>query len=809
MKKISFSDILPHVLAIVVFLIVTISFFNPFFFENKTLNQNDITQFIWGSQELRDYRAETGDEGLWAGTMFSGMPAYLVNLDWSDDVVVAIKKTLSLFLPHPICNIFLAFISYYIMLLAFRVRPYLAIAGALVFGLSSYMIIGLSAGHNARIGAIAFMPLVMAGIHLAFTNRRILGLGVTAAGLSLQLRENHLQITYYLMIIVIVYGIIQLVEAIREKKLVEFFKTIGILVGAAAIAVCTFIGPLWAITEFSKYSTRGQSELKTTSTNTYGSGLPKSYAFAYSNGIFEPLTALVPNFYGGSSFSALVNDEKSKTYQALVNSGDQNMANQLAQRSSSYWGDQPLSAPYYEGAIVVFLFVLGCFIVEKKYWIWLVTVSGIAIAMSWGDSFQSFNYFIFDYLPGYNKFRSVTFVMVIVFFSLPLLGMMGLESILQTGVTKEVKRKLIIAFGLTGGVCLLFFVGASAFSYARPNEANLPAWFLNALHSDRESLLRSDAFRSLAFITSIFILLYFDVPKRTFIGFVAFLIIMSTIDVVVVDKRYFTEANYQRKTNMTKFTATAADEAMLQDKSYHRVLNIADFYSAATSQFHNSLGGYNGVRLKRYQELYDSAISVQTEQLIETLQKGAPEFKRFGVLNMLNTKYFVYGPDVSNVIPNPAANGVAWFVKNVEEVNSPNEELIKTQSVNTKEVAVIDVSKFKTNHLLTSDSLASIKLIEKKPFWLKYESQTSQAGLAVFSEIYYPWGWHAKIDNVEAPIMRANYVLRALELPKGTHTIEFVFEPRPYTVGNKITMIFGWILLLVLLGSLGYSLRKQ
>ncbi|MEJ0055800.1 MAG: hypothetical protein WDN75_09200 [Bacteroidota bacterium] len=637
--KISFKDILPHLLAVIVFLVVTVTFFSPVFFDNKILSQQDITQFLWGSKELRDFRDATGEEGLWAGTMFSGMPAYMVNLDWSDGVVVGMKKVLSLFLPHPVCNIFLSFVCYYIMMLAFRVRLYLAIAGALAFGLSSYMIIGLSAGHNARIGAIAFMPLVMAGIHLAFTDKRTLGFGVTAAGLSLQLRENHVQITYYLVIIVAVYGVVQLISAFREKKLNEYAKTIGVLVVAATIAVCTFAGPLWAINEFSKYSTRAKSELVTSSEDASGSGLPKSYAFQYSNGIFEPITALVPNFYGGSSFNAFVNDEKSKTYQSLVQSGDQNTANQLAQFSSSYWGDQPLSAPYYESAILVFLFVLGCFIVERKYWLWLVVSSGLAIALSWGDNFASFNYFLFDYLPGYNKFRSVTFVMVIVFFSFPLLGMMGLENILQTGMTKELKKKLLIAFGLTGGLCLLFFIFAGSFSYARPNEARLPVWFLTALHSDRESLLRSDAFRSFAFILVIFILLYFDLPKRISLpGFFAFLILAVAIDVVVVDKRYFTEGNYQRKRDTSKFTASPADEAILRDKSYYRVLNLVDFYNAGTSQFHHSLGGYSGVRLKRYQELYDSCISVENERFIADAQKGDIDFEKFGILNMLNTR---------------------------------------------------------------------------------------------------------------------------------------------------------------------------
>ncbi len=809
MKKISLTDALPHFVAIVVFLLVTIFFFNPIFFDNKAINQGDINQFLWGSKELRDYRAATGAEGLWSNAMFSGMPAYLVNLDWSDGAISGMKRVLSFFLPHPITNIFLAFVCYHILLLVFKVRPYLAVAGALAFGLSSYMIIGLSAGHNARIGAIAFMPLVMAGIHLAFTHRKILGLGVTAAGLALHLRENHAQITYYLIIIVGAYGIIQLVYALREKQLPEFFKTIGMLSVAALLAAATFVGPLMAITEYSRYSTRGKSELVTTSADTFGSGLPKSYAFAYSNGIFEPITLLVPDFYGGSSSHSFVSEQESETYKALVKANDESMANQLAQYSSSYWGSQPLSAPYYAGAIIVFLFVLGLLVVEKRFVWWLASVSVIAIMLSWGSNFESFNYFLFDYLPGYNKFRSVTFAMVIVFFSMPLLGMLGLEQVLQTGIAKENKRKLIIAFGLTGGLCFLFFLLAGMFSFSKSFESQLPAWFTNALHADRESMMRGDALRSFAFIFSIFILLYFNVHQKiSAIGFFTFLSFMIVIDMAVVDGRYLTKDEYKRKRDNASLAPTPSNETILKDKGTYRVLNLRGFYEAGTSNFHRSLGGYHGVRIKRYQELFDSCIVREQEQLIADAQQGRIDFSNFGVINMLNTKYFLYGDNASDIILNSEANGNAWFVKEVAKVNSPNEELTTVAGVNTKAIAVIDDSKFKVQNF-DYDSVSKIDLVETKPPYLKYESESSANSLAVFSEIYYPKGWHAFIDGKEVSILRVNYVLRALEVPSGKHVIEFKFEPKPYLIGNKITMASSWVLVLVVVGCLGLSLREE
>jgi hypothetical protein len=811
MKKISFSDILPHGSAIVIFLIVTIFFFSPVFFDNKSVSQGDITQFLWGSRELRDFRAKTGEEGLWAGTMFSGVPAYLVNLRWSDAPVASIKKVISVFLPHPVENIFLAFLCYYILLLSFKVRPFLAIAGALAFGLTSYMIIGLSAGHNARIGAIAFMPLVMAGIHLTFNKKTILGFGVTAAGLSLHLRENHAQITYYLLLIVLTYGLVQLIYSIREKQIKDFLKTIGVLTVAAIIAAGTFFGPLWGVIEFSKYSTRGKSELVSTSENTKGSGVPKSYAFQYSNGIGEPITMLIPEFYGGSSFNAFVNDPNSKTYQALSNAGNQQLANQLAQYSSSYWGAQPLSAPYYAGAIIVFLFVLGVLIVERKYIWWLVPVSVLAVMLSWGSSFEAFNYFMFDYLPGYNKFRSVTFSMVMIFFAMPLLGMMALENLLQKGVDKKTKQQLLVAFGATGGLCLLFFLFAGMFSYAKDVESQLPGWFMNALHDDRQAMLRSDAIRSFAFIAGIFIMLFFNVPKKFPMGFFAFLIFMTTIDLAVVDKRYFTKDQYQRARDNSKFEPTPVDQVILKDKSYYRVFNLAEFYEARTSNFHHSVGGYHGVRIKRFEELNDSCISRERDELVNDAQQGKIDFKKYGVLNMLNAKYLVYGTDANNVIPNPEANGPAWFVNEVIVVNSPNEELNKIGTVNTRSVAVIDNSKFKTQKTnFETDSSSSIRITgNSRPNVLTYESQSNADGLAVFSEIYYPKGWKATIDGKEVPILRADYVLRALEIPAGKHTIEFKFEPKPYLIGNKITMASSWVLLLVVLGTLGWSLRKD
>lgn len=810
MRNIRFSDhILPHLIAVFVFLVVTILFFNPVFFDNKALEQGDIQQWSGSSKELRDYREQTGKEGLWVATMFSGMPAYLVNLQWSDGPVITLKKILSVFLPHPVSNIFLAFVCYYILLLSFRIRSWFAIAGALAFGLSSYMIIGLSAGHNARIGAIAFMPLVVAGIHLAFTGKRILGFGVTALGMALHLRENHLQITYYLMLIVLVYGLVHLILAIQTKRIVDFLKTILVLVPAVLIAAGTFFGQFWAITEYTRYSIRGPSEIATAKSETETDGLSKAYAFQYRYGIWEPMTLFIPNFYGGSSMDLLAADQESKTYQSLNQAGDNETANQLANYARAYWGPQDFTVgAYYAGAIICFLFLVGVVFAERKYVWWLVPLGALSLMLSWGDSFATFNYFMFDYFPGYNKFRSVNFALVIILFSMPLLGMLGLENLLAKGWSKETQKKLLWPVSITVGLCLIFIAIGGFGSFLKPEEAQFPVWFRNAIQRDRILLLRSDAWRSLILIV-LFSAAIFSLLKNYLKPAVIYpvLVVLIWFDLGFVNTRYFTKDNYKRKRENAFAQPTAADQEILKDKSYYRVYNLqSPMTEARTSFFHNSLGGYHGAKLRRYQDLYDSVISKNTRQLFEDFQKGTPDFEAYNALNMLNAKYFVYGPDKENVILNPAAFGNAWFVKEVIPVNSPAEELMKVTAIKTKDIAVMNSQQ--VSGQLEVDSLASVSLMEHQPPYLKYESESSTKGIMVFSEIYYPKGWHAFIDGNEVPILRADFILRALEVPAGKHIIEFKFEPKPYVIGNKITMASGWLLLLVVMGSIGWSVRN-
>jgi hypothetical protein len=811
MRKLNFSqDIFPHITALLIFLVVTVITFHPVFFDNRSLSQHDITQWEGSSKLLRDYRAASGEEGLWAPSMFSGMPAYLVNLKWSDGIVVFFKTVMAAGLPHPVSHIFLAFVCYYLLLLSFGVRPWLSIAGALAFGLSSFMIIGLLAGHNARIGAIAFMPLVMAGIHLSFTNRKVLGFGATSLGLALHLRENHLQITYYLLLIVLGYGLVQMIYALRNGQAGSFFKTLALQVPAAVLAAATFFGQFWAISEYSRYSMRGPSEIAQPGDPNAG-GLTKDYVFQYSNGILEPMTLLIPNFYGGSSSDYLVNDPESETLKALSRSNNQQLANQLAQLSSAYWGPQFNTAPYYAGAILIFLAVAGSLFVERRVLVWLLPLSVLGIAMSWGESFSSFNYFLFDYLPGYNKFRSVTFALVMALFSLPLLGMLGLEKIAGSNVDAPTKRKLLVALGSTAGLCLLLIVAAGLRDYSSESLAGIPEWFTRALRADRRSLFTSDAWRSLSFIAISFALIYFGALRRW--GNAAFglsLSLLIALDIGLVDRRYISEGNYRRKREQGALNPTAADSEIKKDNSVYRVYNIQGTMNEAhTSYHHLSLGGYHGAKLRRYQDLYDSCLQPETTRFIADARGGNIDFARYGIMGMLNAKYVVYGPDADNFFVNTRVNGNAWFVSNIIRVNSPAEELSAVRSVDTRTTAVLDESRFQVTTSGESDSLARITLLEFKPNYLKYESASTSGGLAVFSEIYYPTGWTATVDGNPATIVRVNYVLRALELPAGSHTVEFRFNPDPYRIGDKVTMASGWLLLMVVLGTAGLSLKNR
>ncbi len=797
--------ILPHLIAVLVFFLVTVLFFNPVFFKNRSLDQYDIKQWKGSAQQAIEHREETGDELLWTTSMFGGMPSYLVELDWNDDIVTTTKIVLSLGLPHPVRNIFAAFISFYILLLAFRVRPWLAIAGALAFGLSSYMLIGLGAGHNARIGAIAFMPLVIAGIHTCLNRNKWVGFGLTTLAVALHLRENHLQITYYLLFIIAVYGIVSLISALRNGQLKPFAMRAMLLFLAAIVGLGTFYGKFWAISEYSQYSMRGVSELKAdqeAGENT--SGLKRDYAFEYSAGIYEPMTLLIPNFYGGSSSNFLVSAEDREIRRALQQANNPQLANQLARYTSAYWGPQSASAPYYAGAIICFLFVIGLFYAPRKMVLWCSLIFALGIMLSWGSSWEAFNYAMFDYFPGYNKFRSVTFAIILSLFVMPLLGFVGLEAFLASDNAKAKRKKLLIALGITGGLSLMILLFAGSADFLRAGEEQLPDWFLNAITADRQDLLQADALRTLVFIVLAAAALYFHMRKKISFGlFAGILTVLILADMWSVDARYFTQDNYRRASDNGFFVATPVDQEILKDTDQgYRVYELRNpFNEARTSYYHASLGGYHGAKMRRYQDLIEYCISPETQELINAFQTGTPDLTQFGVINMLNTKYFVYGSEQSNLIRNPSALGNAWLVEDVVKVGDADEEIQQTCQIDTRRQAVINTNQFDLENTNFS-SAGSISVTDYSPDDITYSADMNGNGLAVFSEIYYPEGWEVTIDGQPANLLRANYVLRALEIPAGKHTIHMEFRPSSYYVGDTIILVSSVLMLIIFVGCL-------
>ncbi|MBO3697991.1 YfhO family protein [Roseivirga sp. E12] len=810
MIKINFQkDVLPHLVAVVVFLVLTVVFFKPVFFEEKTLVQSDIVQWQGSAQELMEYRDQTGKEGLWTNSIFGGMPAYLISVKWGNQLIKATHAIFTLGLQHPVRIVFASMLSFYIMLLCFKVRPYLALIGAIAFGLSSYNLIGITAGHNARISAVSFMPLVMGGVHLCFTRNKILGASLTALALAMQLRVNHLQITYYLAFVIGIYGLIQLIYAIREKEIQEYLKRLGLLLVALVLAIGTFFGEFYATYEYGKYSNRGSSELsQQANAEMNADGLGKTYAFQYSNGIWDPATLFIPNALGGSGPFPQDGELSQFLRENGVNGAQlQNFLNGIP----TYWG-QESATTYYAGAVMVFLFVLGLLLVERKYVIWLASIALLGIILSYGRNMPGINNFLFDYFPGYNKFRSVSFTIVLPIFSISLLGMLALEKLLTQKFSKEIQKKLLIAFGLTGGLALLLGLGAGALSYRGAVDSQIQEVILDAVRSDRKALFRSDALRAFGFIAVFAALLYLYAKEKISNTLAIFgLVIIASLDVTLVSSRFLSDNNFNRATSRQNFTATPADQYINQNEILgDRVLDLTSgFYNGKLAYHHHLINGYHGARIRRYQELIDNKLLNEQFGLGQSIQAGSSDFSTFPIINMLNTKFLITNPaSPQGVVINNNALGNAWFVSELDYTNNTDEEFNQTLTLNDpKTSAVVNSTEIPDNIGLST--AGNISLTEYHPGYWKYESSNSGNGFAVFSEIHYPKGFEVTIDGQPVDMLRANYILRALSIPAGNHVIEFKFVPKIYTVGSAVMQVFSVLTLLVFLGSVYLSLREK
>ncbi|MVN76842.1 hypothetical protein GO988_10955 [Hymenobacter sp. HMF4947] len=839
----------PHVLAVLFFVVLAVAYFAPIVFNHQTLAQHDITQFQGGARETQQWAAEHGHEPLWTNSMFSGMPTYLISVHFPGDLFVYVQKFIALGLPGVVSNLFVALLCGYVLLVALGVRPLVAVAGAVALGFSSYNLAILAAGHNTKSWALAYAPLVLGGLLLAFRQNKWLGAALFTLGLTMNVRANHPQITYYLGLLVVIYGLIELVAAVRAGRLGDFAGRVALLGIGAALAIGVSFGRLYTTYEYSKFSNRSSSELKALPPAPGQPAAPsarqqdRDYAFAYSYGVGETMTLLVPNFYGGSSAMPLgAGSNMARELNTLGASPD------MLASMPTYWGDQAyVAGPVYVGVVVCFLFVLGLFVVDKRTRYWLLAGTLVSFVLAWGKNFETVNNLIFDYLPGYRSFRAVSMGLVMAQLAMPLLAALALARILRpraavlaTGPTPPAApeplhpalakaaraaagapivvvdspdnllrtKQLLYAGALTAGFLVLTWLVSFSFDFASPQDANLTQsgftpQLLSALRADRADLLRSDVWRGLLFVGLTLAALYFYLKGKIQAAPAGLVVIaLVLLDLWSVDKRYLGEKNFQTETIAESFQPSPADQQILQDKDLsYRVLNVANpFNEARTSYFHKSIGGYHGAKLRRYQDLIERQISTNNT----------------AVLNMLNTRYVIIPGqkqgEAEQVQRNPGALGNAWFVRELRAVPNPDAEMAALTGLDTRKVAVVDASKFPAVKPATyADSSATIALTDYAPDALTYRYSAAQPATVVFSEIYYADGWQAFLDGKPVPHFRVDFVLRALQVPAGPHEIKFVFEPKEYAIGNTVSLIssIGVLLAVVAAGVFGSRRRQE
>ena len=799
------SPALPHIIAVVLFTILSFAYFYPVL-EGKVLKANDSTVSTINSKEIRDYRAKFHKEPLWTNSIFSGMPAYLISTRYPGNLMKHVDTVLRVF-KMPVSVLFLSMAGFYILLLLFGVNPWLSIAGALAYGLSSFFFQILSAGHNTQAIALAYMAPMIGAIYYAYRKDAIRGALFTAFVLSLEIQANHPQITYYAMLILLIFVITEFIFSLKENSIPKFIKTSALLVIPFVIAIGVNFGSLYTTYEYGKYSIRGKSDLSLDNKNV-SKGLDRDYITTWSYGVGETFNLLIPNFKGGSSKPF---DRDSETVKALR----QNNAGAYVNQVMKYWGSQlSTEGPHYVGAIVIFLFVLGLVVVKGREKWWLLVATILSIMLAWGKNFMPLTNFFIDYFPGYNKFRAVTMTLVISQFCIPLLGFLALRDFYNGTLSKKIMLKGIkIAGGITGGLLLLILIiPGIAGSFLSPLETGFPDWLSKVLIDDRKNLLQTDTVRSLLFIifaAGVILGFVYDKLKKEYSILVLGLLIV--IDLWTVDKRYLNADRFERPSAIQKaFAPSLADQIMLKDPTYNRVLNltVSTFNdNSLTSYFHKSIGGYHGAKLKRYQELIDSSI-LRELGLFRVAADSAKSvddlvvvFKNTPALNMLNTKYAIYDTEAPPML-NPHALGNAWFVEKPVFAENANQELSSVNTIDPSKEAAIDV-RVKDQVKAASYPVGPndrIELTSYQPNELIYKYSADGDQLAVFSEIYYPAGWKCFIDNKEASYFRADFVLRCMVVPAGNHEIIFVFKPNSYFTGNKVSLASSILFILLVAG---------
>lgn len=802
--------------------IVAISYLYLFpVLEGKVLHTTDLVHHNGMAQELREYRNATGEEGLWTNSMFCGMPGYLISIKYPGNIInPAINKLLPFNFPVKILIVYL--LGFFILLTSLKVNKWLSLIGAFAFAFSSYFIIIIESGHTSKAYAIGFLPIIAAGLLLAYKKKYLPGFFLFALGLTLEIGAEHYQITYYGAILFFFYVLVEFIFAIKEKALQDFGKSTLVIVAGLLVAVGVNFASLYSIYEYSQQTIRGPSEL-TLERENRTSGLNKEYIMRWSQGMDETFTLLIPNFKGGSTNT---HPAKSSELYKLLRQKRVSDINKAISQIYHYHGDKPgTSGPVYAGAIMVFLFVLSLFLLKGRYKWWLLSATIVSIVLSWGRHIQGVTSFLLDYLPLYNKFRAPEMILVVAEFTIPLAGIIVLQKIIKKDIEKkELFRGLKWTAIISGGFTLVYTIMPGIFDNFQSNTDVLkngnilyPDWLYDAILNERKSLLRADAFRSFVLIALTAALIYFAFFKEKLKSGIAMAILGALIfaDLWTVDKRYLNNDNFvkPRETNAT-YEPNMVSLEILKDKDpNYRVLPLANrFNDSYYSFWHKNILGYHAAKLSRPHEIMNAYLVKELEGIYENFKEQVeptympPDFK---LANMLNARYIIYS-DERLPMKNPHAMGNAWFVDTVKIVADADEEFQAIKDFNPRTTALVD-KRFENQlekTIFNTGKNDTVEFLEYKPNYLKYRSKTKENQLIVFSEVYYDKGWNAYLNGEKVPYLRANYMLRGMMVPAGEHNIEFKFEPKSYFVGNKISYASSFILILSFLGLLFIEVRK-
>ncbi|WP_311441810.1 YfhO family protein [Hoylesella enoeca] len=816
------------ILAVVMFAVISFVYFMPADIDGRILYRHDSSAGRGAGREATEYYEQTGERTRWSNSTFSGMPTYQTAPSYSStDILTTVMNAYHLWLPDNVWFLFAYLLGFYILLRAFDFRELLSVLGAIVWAFSSYFLIIIAAGHLWKVMALAYLPPMIAGVVLTYRGKYLWGFIVTAIFAAFEVKANHVQMTYYYLFVIALMIIAFLVQAVREQQLARFIKATSVCIAAAAIGICINFSNLYHTWQYSQESMRGKSELvKQNATNQTNSGLDRDYITQWSYGIGETWTLLVPNVKGGASVPLSQNPK------AMAQADQQYM--QIYQQLGQYWGEQPgTSGPVYVGAFVLMLFVLGLFIVKGPMKWALLAATVLSILLSWGRNLMPFTDFFIDYVPMYSKFRTVSSILVIAEFTIPLLAMMALKKLIDHPevLTRQVKY-IYISYAFTGGMALLFALAPSLFfsDYVSSSEMeamkSIPAEYLNPmlinLKQMREAIFTADCWRSFWIITlGTLCLLLFKARRLRAPWLISALIVLCLIDMWQVDKRYLNDDMFvERSVRDTPQPMTATDKQILQDKSLdYRVLNLASntFNENETSYYHKSIGGYHAAKLRRYQELIEAYIMPEMQQMMPAIIKSQGDMTRvngdslYPVLNMLNTKYIILPLQEGQTAPlqNPYTYGNAWFVDRISYVNNANEELDALRKINLRHAAVADV-KFKSQlgEAIQQDNVSMVKIKSYAPNRLSYDVTSDKGGILVFSEIYYP-GWEATVDGQPAELGRVNYVLRAMHIQPGRHQVTLQFFPASIKKTETIAYISYAILILVILVGVFVDWKKR